>query len=358
LAIPRSTAPARERGALRPLVGVLPLQIMPREEALHAVATHVASEIAHGLWRSGICDVVELDCQASGNVLQGPELSYALRGNLMQLKDGLRLSLRCVEPRRGTVLWFTQIGPDRSTTGRLAGWIGKAVGALQSSIQITEMHRAQECSNDPDQGVRDLLLKVLALSAAPELVANRQALAFLDTVLTEEPDEPRALALAAWCHAQRCVYNWSANPDGDRSDAERFIKAASHLGMNDPNCLTALAAARSPVADQTHAGMLLSRALQLNPHSSWAHARSGYVAVYQDQPERAVHHFRAALQLAPLDPATFNSMAGLGIAYFIKGEHRRAIDWMEQGLALSPKANLDLSEPGACLHCRRTAGGG
>jgi adenylate cyclase len=34
----------------------------------------------------------------------------------------------------------------------------------------------------------------------------------------------------------------------------------------------------------------------------------------------------------------FNTMTALGIAYFIKGQHSRAIEWMEKGLALNPRA--------------------
>ena len=44
------------------------------------------------------------------------------------------------------------------------------------------------------------------------------------------------------------------------------------------------------------------------------------------------------MQLAPNDSTTFNSMIGLGVAHFIKGEHRPAIDWMEKGLAINPLA--------------------
>jgi Flp pilus assembly protein TadD len=57
-----------------------------------------------------------------------------------------------------------------------------------------------------------------------------------------------------------------------------------------------------------------------------------------DEPDRAISEFHAAMELAPRDGSTFNSMIGLGVAHFIKGEHGPAIDWMEKGLAINPRA--------------------
>jgi tetratricopeptide (TPR) repeat protein len=334
----KAARPAQRRAAVRPKLDVLPLQVLPQEQALQATAMHIASAITHGLWQSGVCDVEERDGQLCCGQTPIPKVSYVVHGNLTQLDGKTRLAVYCTERQSGTVLWSARLGSDRLSGPLLAGWIGQTVGAIQSLIRTAEMHRALEDSGGREQGIHGLLLEALALSSALEPISNGRALSLLSAVLDEAPDEPQGLALAAWCHAQRCIYNWSTNPDGDRGDTERFTTAATRLGANDPTCLTVLGAARSQIADQTGACVLLGRALQLSPHSSWAHARSGYVAIYQDQPERAARHFRASLQLAPRDPAVFNSMTGLGMAHFIKGEYKQAIEWMEKGLVLNPRA--------------------
>jgi DNA-binding winged helix-turn-helix (wHTH) protein/tetratricopeptide (TPR) repeat protein len=331
------SASARTRGMARPLLAVFPLQALPDEECLNAMAARVTAEIAHGLWRGGICDVAELDRPASDEG-GGAELTYAVRGSLLRLDDGLTLSLRCETGHRGAALWFGRFGPDRSGIGPLAGWPRSAIGAIQSAIQIAEMRRARQRNSDGDPEVHGLLLEAHALSGALEPGANRQALALLGKVLDAAPDEPRALALAAWCHAQRSVYNWSADAARDRRDGARFATSAIPLGADDPTCLTMIGTARSLIRDHTGAGPLLTRALQLNPYSSWIHSRLGWLATYLDQPDRAIHHFRTAMRLAPLDPAMFNSMMGLGSAHFVKGRFTPAIRWMERGLALNPRA--------------------
>jgi len=266
-----------------------------------------------------------------------PNLSYTLHGGLTRFADGLRLSLRCVSAGRRAVIWLAQFGPAQDLIECLAGWVHRAVGGIQSSIQTAEMRDALE-GDGSDQSIRDRLMRALALCVALEPTANRQALSILVRILDDQPDEPYALALAAWCHAQRCVYNWSINPDSDRSDAERYAVSATRLGADDPNCLTIIGAARSIVADQKSARLLLNRALELNPAASWAHARSGWVANYMDEPDRAIREFHAAMQFSPYDDTVFNSMIGLGVAHFIRGDYGPAIDWMEKGLAINPRA--------------------
>jgi adenylate cyclase len=193
-------------------------------------------------------------------------------------------------------------------------------------------------AGDQDNEARNALLEALALAGKLEPVANRQSVALIERVLEDVPDEPRALALAAWCYAQRCVYNWSSSVDKDRAEAERLAVVATHRGADDPNCLTIIAAARTMIADHAGARLVLSQALKLNPHSPWAHSRSGWLANYLDRPDHAIRRFQASLRLAPFDPVAFNSQIGLGVAHFIKGEYSTAIRCMEKGLALNPRA--------------------
>jgi adenylate cyclase len=211
-------------------------------------------------------------------------------------------------------LWFARFGPIYTVGAALTGWIGRAISAIQSLIQTTELGRALDGGRGRDRNVEDLLRETFSL------------------------DDPLGLALAAWCHVQRSIYQWSANPENDRGDAERFAQAATSQGANDPNCLTILGTTRTMLADQGGARALLARALELNPYASWAHARIGWVDVYLGRPKRAAHHLRTSLRLAPRDPGIFNTMTALGIAYFISGQQRSAIEWMEKGLALNPRA--------------------
>ena len=321
----------------RPKIAVLPLVVVPQDDALQVTAIHVVSDLLLGLWQSGSCEVTELDWQLPDRGAPS-HFSYLVRGSLTRLDGGIRLSLRCVDGRRGTVLWFARFGPNQTGGAALTEWIGRAISGIQSLIQTTELRRVLESGGGRDRNVGDLLRETFSLASSLEPLANQQALALLDVVLDEAPDDPLGLAMAAWCHVQRSIYQWSANPESDRGDAERFAQAAIRQGANDPNCLTILGTTRTMLADQSSARALLVRALELNPYASWAHARIGWVDGYLGRPERAARHLQTSLRLAPRDPGIFNTMTALGIAYFIRGAHSRAIEWMEKGLALNPRA--------------------
>jgi adenylate cyclase len=265
-------------------------------------------------------------------------LTYAVLGKIDRVHGGLTLSLRCETTRPTAAFWYARYGPDSSHTPPLANWIGNAIGAIQSSVQKAEMKRAQQRNREGDQTLLDVLLEAHSLAALLEPSANHQALTLLDGALIQAPDDARALALAAWCHAQRSVYNWSTNADADRGNVRDFVTSATLLGQGNPECLTMAGTALSLIGEFNAAETLLTRAVQLNPHSGWTQSRRGWLAVYLDKPETAIRHFREAIRLAPLDPAIFNSMVGLGVAYFIKGQFKPAVYWMEKGLALNPRA--------------------
>lgn len=324
----------RRRVVMLPRLAVLPLEITSQDDASRATAINVASALALGLWQGGICEIVEFDWRLP----LAPDFSYVVCGSLTRLDSGMRLSLRCLDARRGTVLWFADFGPDQTAGEELTVSVGEAISGIQSLLQTTEFRRAMQLSSDRDRDIGDLLRETLSLASSLEPLANQRALTLLKIALDEAPDDPLGLALAAWCRVQRSIYQWSVDPENDRGDAKRLTEAATRLGANDPLCLTILGTTRTMLADQSGARALLDRALELNPHASWAHARMGWVDAYLGRPEGAVDHFQTALRRAPRDPGIFNTMTGLGIAHFIKGEHNGAIGWMEKGLALNPRA--------------------
>lgn len=133
-----------------------------------------------------------------------------------------------------------------------------------------------------DLGAYDYAMRAMPHVWAPEDEESARALELLDKALEIDPDYPLALSLAAWCHAQRSVYNWAADEDASQ--------------------------ARSP-----------STRMRLGPGSaSLARRLAG-------QPERAIEKFERALRLSPLDGMNFNNHIGVGSAHEISGDYDRAV---------------------------------
>ncbi|GAB2895906.1 hypothetical protein GCM10027093_34440 [Paraburkholderia jirisanensis] len=323
---------ALARSEHRPTVKLEPLKLVPRGDDAAALGLRVAANLNTALWRSGACIVLDGETTGLPAMNGMAEAGFALRGAVARGTDSAQVSLRCIDVRCGAVVWSGQVELEEACASAVQEWVEQAVEAITVAVRSagTEADRADSLD------VRIATAKRFA--AALEPAANRRALTLLNDILAEDADAPCALALAAWCHAQRVVYNWSDDLGRDKAEARYFAASATRAGMNNPACLTAIATARTLVGDRNEAEVLLERSLQLDGRLPEARVRSGWLANYAEQPREAARHFRAAIRLAPIDPSLFNALAGLGVAHFIEGNHVQAIRRMEQALALNPKA--------------------
>ncbi|CAM2154858.1 protein of unknown function [Pararobbsia alpina] len=315
----------------RPGVMLEPLKLAPRGDETAAIGLRVAASLSTSLWRQGSFVVVDGE-RASRLLSDRADIDFAIRGAIVRERHAAQVSLRCIDVRRGSVMWADQIELERSPVSHLQEWVEKTAEAMGAAM------RAASDEADDDRRLHNRIAKAGRLTASLEPAANQMALTLLKDILDENPDEPCALALAAWCHAQRVVYNWSSNIDGDRAESRYYAASATRGGIHDPKCLTTIATARMLVGDPNGAEVLLSRSLQLDRQIPETRIRSGWLANFAEDPGAAVRHFRAAIKLAPLDQPPFNALAGLGAAHFIEGNHGEAIRRMEQALALNPKA--------------------
>jgi adenylate cyclase len=211
------------------------------------------------------------------------------------------------------------------------------VGAIQPSVRSAEIERSRR-KRPENLDAYDLVLRAYPGVWSLQRAANAEALKLLDQAIAIDPDYQLALSLAAWCHAQQSVYNWTADLDGVRSETLRLTKAAAALGGEDPTVLTVLGAAHTIVRNYEIATRMLERALTLDPNSAWAWNRSGWLQSYLDRADTAIEHFGRALRLSPFDPMNFNAFIGIGGAHFVAGRYRETVLWFEKGLLEQPSA--------------------
>jgi adenylate cyclase len=168
--------------------------------------------------------------------------------------------------------------------------------------------------------------------------ANTIGLGFLEQALRLEPNYAAALAMAAWCHAQRCVYGWTDHPDTESRSALELANKAVKLAANDSLALSMLGAAQTLVREFDTAYELLQRALEIDPNCAWGWNRLGWLNSYLSRPAESIECFERAIRLSPLDPINFNCFAGRGASHALQGRHDEAIRWLEKALAANPQA--------------------
>jgi adenylate cyclase len=267
---------------------------------------------------------------------------YALEGSVRRAGDKLRITGQLIDTATGNHIWADRYDGALSDVFDLQDRIAESVvGAIQPPILTAEMERSAR--KQPDSLVAyDYVLRALPLVWSLNRAQSETAQDLLERALSVEPDYPLALSLAAWCHAQRAVYNWTDALDEERGSALRLAQRAAAISRDDPMVLAILGAAHTIARDLRIAGEHLERALLLDPNSAWAWNRSGWLNVHLARPELAIEQFQRAIRLSPFDPAGFVCFFGIADAFFLMGQYGETIAWSEKGMSQQPEAAWQL----------------
>lgn len=263
---------------------------------------------------------------------------YVLEGSVRKAGDKLRITAQLIEADTGHHIWADRFDGDMSDIFELQDQITSSViGAIQPSIRSAEVSRSRR-KRPGSLDAYDLYMQSLPHVAMLDRKSNAAGLALLAKALERDPGYASALAMSAWCHAQRCVYNWSEDFPSDSRKAMELAERAVHQAADDSFALSMLGAAHTLVRNFGRAEELLARAVTYDPNCSWGWNRLGWLHGYQDRAEESISCFQRALRLSPLDPINFNCHVGIGAAHYLSAHHGEAIKWMEKALASNPSA--------------------
>lgn len=265
-------------------------------------------------------------------------VAYVLEGSVQRAGNRVRIIVQLIETQGGAHLWADRYDGALGDIFDLQDRITEQVaGALQPSIRAAEVERARR-KRPQELGAYDYTMRAMRHVWALEKDEADRALEILEQALVLDPDYPLALSLAAWCWAQRSVYNWWADIDEAKRQALSLADRAAAQSGDDPLILTVLGTVHTFARNYGAARVFLERAITLDPNSAWAYSRLGWLEVYSDRPEPACEHFERSLRLSPLDPMNFNTYVGIACAKQIAGEHDAAADIFLRALEERPSA--------------------
>jgi adenylate cyclase len=270
----------------------------------------------------------------------GSELgvAYLLEGSVQKAGSRVRITVQLIETEGGSHVWTARLDGTNDDIFDLQDCITEQVaGARQPSIRIAEIERSRR-KRPQDLGAYDYAMRAMPHVWALEKDESTKALELLDKAVAIDPKYPLALSLAAWCHAQRSVYNWVDDIAGSQNLGRKLAERAAELSGDDPLILAVLGAAHTFVRNYGTARVLLERALALDPNAAWAWSRLGWLENYSDRPERALENFERALRLSPLDPMNFNNYVGMGAAHEVAQDYDKATALYRRALEERPHA--------------------
>jgi AraC-like DNA-binding protein/tetratricopeptide (TPR) repeat protein len=318
-AMPAVFMPGRDR----PTVAVGPIEAAPETGG---IARDIADELATALTRAGIA------------VASQPRSArYRLAGALRGSGRETRLTVRLIESETGQHLWAHRsegaLGGDFAPEEHLATRIA---AALQPSLRLAEIDRAQR-KPDIELNAHDLTLRAMPHALSLDADGNARALDLLGRAMDRDPDNGLATALAAWAHAQRVIYHFSARPLEERARSAALARRALSLAGDAP-ALAILGNALTSLHDLETADLVIRKALSADGGSAWAWGRGGWIDVYKGDAQSAIERFMIALELAPNDSLAFNNLVGIGVAHFTAGRYLEGAHWQQRALAEHPSA--------------------
>ncbi|TDI54363.1 MAG: tetratricopeptide repeat protein [Alphaproteobacteria bacterium] len=270
----------------------------------------------------------------------GAELGvrYVLEGSVQRAGNRVRITTQLIETEGGTHVWAKPFDGSIEDIFELQDAITEQVaGALLPSIQLAEIERVRR-KRPQDYRAYDFTMQAFPHVWSLERQATDTGLKFLQQALDMDSDYPLALSLAAWCHAQRAVYNWVEDIEASQAEALRLAEKAANLSGNDPLVLSVLGTVHTIVRNHGTARILLERAVSIDPNAAWTWSRLGWLETYADNPEVALAHFDKSRRLSPLDPMTFNTYVGMASAYQGAGDYEQAIGLFRRALEERPNA--------------------
>lgn len=342
----------------KPSIAVLPFDNMSADPDQEHLADGVVESITAALSRIRAFFVIARNSAFAykgkhKNIREiGRELgvAYVLEGSVQRVGQRVRITAQLVETAGGAHLWAEKYDGQLDDIFDLQDRITEQVaGALQPSIRLAEIERSRR-KRPQELGAYDYAMRAMRDAWVLEEEAATRALAQLDQALAIDPDYPLALGLAAWCWAQRSVYNWADDASAARAQALKLVDRAAAASTEDPLILAILGTVHTFARNYGVARVMLERAIALDPNGAWALSRLGWLDVYADRPDEAKVHFEKALRLSPLDPINFNNFVGLGSARQVAGDDAGAAALFGRALQERPNATWIHRNLAAALH--------
>jgi adenylate cyclase len=308
----------------KPSIAVLPFQNISGDPEQEYFADGMVEEIITALSRIRWLFVIARNSSFAfkGQPIDvnqvGRELGvrYVLEGSVRKAGGRVRITAQLIDASDRTHLWADRFEGSLENVFDLQDKVASTVaGVIEPTLQAAETARSRS-RPITDLTAYDLFLRALAHSLSYERDQLTQAVDLLQQVIERDPLYGPALALAAHCHRNFAVMNWTEDLEAVRQTSVGLARQALRVGPDDPDVLGLAAVTFGYFGEDIGVAVgLIDRCLALNPSYARAWHWSGLLRVFAGQPERAHDDFQNYLRLSPRERVT-GYMNSIGEAYF------------------------------------------
>ena len=262
---------------------------------------------------------------------------YVLEGSVRKAGNRVRITGQLVDTATGAHLWANRFDGTLEDVFDLQDQVtASVVGAILPKLEQAEIERAKRKPTE-SLDAYDYYLRGLAVVHEWNREANEEALRLFYRAIDLDPDFAAAYGMAARCYSQRKANVWMVDAARETAEAVRLARRAAELGRDDALALCTAGIGLAYGAGELDDGeALIDQALVLNSNLAWAWIFSGWVKVWQGEPEAAIEQITRAMRLSPQDPYIFGMHAGIACAHLIAGRYTEALSWARAAIRERP----------------------
>jgi adenylate cyclase len=287
------------------------------------------------------------DPVSAGRVLG---VHYVLSGSLRRNGPSIRVSTQLTHVETGQSLWADrQAGREEEVFDLQDRIVQRIVAGMAPNIRAAEL-RATLRKRPESLTAYDRTLRGVHLIYSLDRETSREAKAFLDEAIAEDPGFPLPMAYAAWWHVLWIGQRWV-------DDVAAATEAATNLSTRaialDPGHALALSAHGQILSFLRHeheaAMVFFDRALESCPNHAFAWMWSSGTLAYLGRGAEAVARAEQALRLSPLDQAIYLFDTRLALAHYANGDLEAAVQFSLRARHENPNFSANLRFLAAAL---------
>jgi TolB-like protein/Tfp pilus assembly protein PilF len=330
----------------KPSIAVLAFANLSGESEQEYFADGMADEIITSLSRCSSFFVISRNSSFTykGKAIDvrqvGRELGvrYVLEGSIRRAGDRLRFTGQLIETAGGGQIWADRFEGDMKDVFALQDRITESVtAAIEPKLQAAEIERIkQKPASSLD--AYDLLLRAQQFEFEYTETSLSDAIRCVEQALAIDPAYAPAMALGAYCYAERRNQGWVKNLNAEAAEGLRLAQRAVELESENSTVLWMAGTAYWwLVAEATQSRELFSRSLAINPNSAIALTMAGWVENFIGNTARGFELIGRAQRLSPRDKRAWLMATAMGTGCMQDRRFEEAIGWAEKALVQNPR---------------------
>jgi adenylate cyclase len=268
------------------------------------------------------------------NIGQELGVRYVLEGSIQKVGDKVRINAQLIDASNETHIWAERYERNYNDIFRLQEDLVQTIVA-KLAIQTFRHEQALAVRKQPqDLQAYDYLLQGWAHYQLRKRASNNSAGELFSKAISLDPKYSAAYVGLGWVNWAKVSYGWTEFPGKALENAYKNGRRALELDAANASAHGLLCVVYTLQNQYDLAIREGEQAIELNPNDALSYGQLGWVLVWDGQLDEAIAALEKSLRLDSAYPR--NAWLHLGLAYYLKGQYRKALKVLEKGVVKNP----------------------